>query len=616
MRGQLFSIERNRFVEDLLSYMTLEEKLGQLNLFHPGDDPGLEAAVAGGRIGGVMRAPAAPRLQMLAIERARLGIPLLFSDDAVPLPISPWALAASWDQELMRDIGATTARAALAQGQNCLLAPQVTLEDGMTAEDGAHLAASEPLLAAQLAVAFAEGASGGESGFGDLALAIASSHGAPGRSSLRWALRMITADAPPAIDCPALEAGMASRAAFGGLLAAECRRLWTMVTDRFGTTSARSVLEAAERAVAEGVVGEAEIDAAVRGVLTAKHRLGLFRDPDHARSARPIAAENAVGADAVRRTMVLLRNEAGFLPLSPISDRVLVVGTVEGAGGACGDALSRAAIGHSMAPGLALRRPGESWEEPVPGDHFALSLTRDAAQRADFVLVVLDERHFAPAPNARWRQPTPAVLAMLRALSAAGSRVGALVATAEPVDLAGADQHFAAVLQCWRPCPGFEEALGDLLSGRESPQGRMPVAAGRFAVGDGLGFGESVFSSYALALADDHVAATVRIRNAGNFATRETVQVYVRNPDSSLRLVGFDHVTIAPGEDVPVRIDMDVAALGEVNADGRLEVSPGRHEILLGKSAARLFSGTVELDRQAARAISFGMTPALRVVRG
>ena len=614
--GPFRARERDRFVDDLLGYMTLEEKLGQLDLDHPATDPGLEAAIVAGKIGGVRGCVGGPRLQALAIERSRLGIPLLLIDEDVPSVVSPWALAAAWDEDLASAIGAEAARLALSRGANAMIAPRVNLGDDPQQAARSHIATSEPHLAARLAVAFGAGAGANAKLDGTGALAIARCGDGSVTRQRELAIELAQAGDAVAIDCEALDGDLAQRAGFSGLLMSECRRLQTQLAERFTTTRARSVIEAAERALDEGVIDIVDIDMAVRGTLAAKHRLGLFREPERTMATLASNENTVAAAGRLRKTMVLLRNESGLLPLSPVSDRVLVVGDAGGAAGACIDALGRSGIGYSLAPGLALRRAGEFWSEPVPGDHFALSLTRDAARRADFVLVVLEDRHFVRGRPGQWQQPSPAVLAMLRALSPVGSRLVAIIATAEPVDLGSADQHFAAVLQGWQPAEGFAEALGDVLSGRHAPQGRMPVNVGRFAFGQGLGFGESVFSSYRVSPAGDHVLASVRVRNAGSFASRETVQLYIRAESGGWQLAGFEHVTLAPGEDVPVEFQLGAQALGEIGPHGRREVRAGSHQIAIGKNSDRLLAAEVAISPALARAIASRDQGYLRLAAG
>lgn len=607
--------ERSRFVEDMLAYMTLEEKLGQLDLFRAPDDPALARDIIGGRVGGVCGVALPPRIQSLAIEQSRLGIPLLVIDPAAQLSLSPWALAASWDEDLACAAGAEAARVAIAAGYNCILGPR-SGPDQSANDHAAHIRTSEPHLGARLAAAFAQGAAGDSDQRGQAVLAIPSWHPDDGSASWRWAWNLVHDHDINTVDCEQLTRDIAWRVGFGGLLVAECQRICALVKSRVEDANAPSVLAAAETLIAERILRDDEIDIAVRGVLAAKHSLGLFREP-----LRLVGPPHATPTDPpdhkrLRETFVLLRNEAGLLPFSPVSDRVLVVGALEGVGGVCADALGRAGIGHTIVPGLAQRRPGESWANPVPGDHLALSLTCDAARRVDFVLLALEERHFHDTDGGGWQEPTPATLALLRGLSLGTARSVAVIATAQPVDLATADQHFAAVLHCWRAVAGMEEALSDVLSGRFSPQGRMPVSAGRYVAGHGLGFGESMLSSYDLTAGDGHVEASLRVRNSGSFAMRETVQLYLRDSTGALQLIGFSHVTLAPGEDARVAFELGVEQLGALGGGGRVDLAPGHYEILAGKSAGRLLPATIEITPALARAIMLRERGLTRLAAG
>lgn len=602
MSARAASDERRRFVADLLAYMTLEEKLGQLDLLHSPRDPALETAIAAGRVGGIAAADPSGRWQRIAADQSRLGIPLLLAAELSRQPLSGWALAASWDGDLAAALGAAAAGELFHAGANCIADVSVAIGDAALRPNGAAIAAEQAQLGAALAASFASGGDRARPGASPGMPSILRIVG-PSAPSAACAVALAQHSAVHALDCAELGRDAALKVGFSGLLLAECQRLAAVVAEHFATTRAKSHVEAAERAIAEGIIGEHEIDGAVRGVLAVKHAFGLFRRDD--RPGAGTAANDTMldAAELVRKSAVLLRNEAGLLPLSPVSDRVLVVGPGDGIGAACASALSRAGIGQSLAPGLAMRRDGEPWSDPVAGDHFALSLTRDAAQRADFVLVALDDRHFVARGQGPWRQPGPATLAMLRAVATAGSRMFAVVSTDEPVDLAEADQHFAAVLHCWGMSAGFEEALADLLSGRHGPQGRMPVAAGRFEFGHGLSYAESVFSGFTVTAGADHLVAALRIRNAGSFAARETAQAYVMDHAGRPRLVAFQHVTLAPGEDVPVRFELGLSELGVIGESGRLELPTGAVEILVGKSGVRLLRAEFTITPALARAI-------------
>ena len=98
-------------VDALLAQMTLEEKVGQLNLVQY-DRSSLEQAVAAGKVGsiiGFMGVARTNNLQRFAIEHSRLHIPLLFGGDVVhgyrtifPIPLG---LASAWDPSVVETMG-------------------------------------------------------------------------------------------------------------------------------------------------------------------------------------------------------------------------------------------------------------------------------------------------------------------------------------------------------------------------------------------------------------------------------------------------------------------------------------------------------------------------------
>ena len=117
----------NTFISQLMGRMTLEEKIGQLNLLPGGDivtgkemDSPLARLTAEGKLGAVLslRDPVKIKaLQDIAVKKSRLGIPLLFGYDVIHgfqtvLPI-PLAQACSWDTTAIRRGAAMAARSAL-----------------------------------------------------------------------------------------------------------------------------------------------------------------------------------------------------------------------------------------------------------------------------------------------------------------------------------------------------------------------------------------------------------------------------------------------------------------------------------------------------------------------
>jgi len=131
----------DKFVSELMSKMTVEEKIGQLNLVTGGEavtgsvvSTGVEAKIKAGKIGGIfsMSSPAKIRTaQELAVKHSRLGIPLIFGMDVIhgyktmfPIPLG---LAATWDMGLIRESARIAAVEASADGLNWTFSPMVDI---------------------------------------------------------------------------------------------------------------------------------------------------------------------------------------------------------------------------------------------------------------------------------------------------------------------------------------------------------------------------------------------------------------------------------------------------------------------------------------------------------
>ena len=129
-------------VEALLSKMTLEEKIGQLNLVTPGGgvatgevvSRNVEAKIKAGNVGGLFGVSGPEKIRMaqeLAVKQSRLGIPLLFGFDIIhgyktTFPI-PLGLASSWDMELIKQTAQIAAKEATADGINWNFSPMVDI---------------------------------------------------------------------------------------------------------------------------------------------------------------------------------------------------------------------------------------------------------------------------------------------------------------------------------------------------------------------------------------------------------------------------------------------------------------------------------------------------------
>lgn len=159
----------------LLATLTLEEKAGQLTQYFyfpwPAQAELVEAEVRAGRAGSLLFVSDPPelnRLQRMAVEETRLGIPLLFGYDVIhglrtifPVPL---ALAASWDPELAEQVQAIAAREARAVGIHWAFAPMVDIARDPRWGRIVEGAGEDPFLGASMAAAQVRGFQGTDPG--------------------------------------------------------------------------------------------------------------------------------------------------------------------------------------------------------------------------------------------------------------------------------------------------------------------------------------------------------------------------------------------------------------------------------------------------------------------
>ncbi len=162
------------FIESLMKKMTLDEKIGQLNLVVSGYVPtgtiltsDLEAKVKAGKVGGMFGThdPARMRkIQQMAVEGTRLKIPLIFGLDVIhghrtifPIPLG---LSCTWDMELIESSARIAALEATAEGLNWTFSPMVDIARdprwGRISEGNGE----DPYLGSQIARAMVRGYQG------------------------------------------------------------------------------------------------------------------------------------------------------------------------------------------------------------------------------------------------------------------------------------------------------------------------------------------------------------------------------------------------------------------------------------------------------------------------
>ncbi|MFC4870902.1 beta-glucosidase BglX [Negadavirga shengliensis] len=341
-------------VDSLIALMTLEEKIGQLNLPAAGDfTTGLASSsdIAGkikaGQVGGLFNIKTVDKIrdvQRVAVEESRLGIPLLFGMDVIhgyetifPIPLG---LSCSWDMDLIKKSAQMAAQEASADGINWTFSPMTDISRdprwGRVSEGNGE----DPYLAAQIAKAMVQGYQGEDLSLDHTIMACVKHfalYGAPeaGRDyntvdmSRQRMYNEYFAPYKAAIDAgvgtvmtafnevegiPAsgnrwlMTDVLRDQWGFDGFVVTDYTAINEMIDHGVGdlkTVSSLALnagvemdmvgegfLTTLEKSLEEGSITEAQINRACRLILTAKFKLGLFDDPY--RYCNPERAKNEV----------------------------------------------------------------------------------------------------------------------------------------------------------------------------------------------------------------------------------------------------------------------------------------------------------------------------------
>ncbi|HSM46224.1 MAG TPA: beta-glucosidase BglX [Draconibacterium sp.] len=334
--------EMDRFISELMGKMTIQEKIGQLNLVTPGGgiltgsvvSTDVEAKIKAGNVGGIFGIYGPEKLrqaQKLAVEDSRLGIPMIFGSDVIhgyktTVPI-PLGLSFSWDMELIEKTAQMAAKEATADGIFWNFSPMVDVSRDPRWGRISEGSGEDPFLGSEIAKAMVKGYQQNDLKAPHTMMATVKHfalYGAPeaGRdyNTVDMSrMRMFNEYLPPykaAIDAgvgcvmssfndvdgvPAtgnhwlLTKLLREQWGFEGFVVSDYTSVNEMIDHGMGDLQAVSALAlnagldmdmvgegfliTLEKSLNEGKVTEAAIDNACRRVLEAKYKLGLFEDP-------------------------------------------------------------------------------------------------------------------------------------------------------------------------------------------------------------------------------------------------------------------------------------------------------------------------------------------------
>ena len=407
------------------------------------------------------------------------------------------------------------------------------------------------------------------------------------------------------------------------------------------------------KAYQEGLVTEEEITEAAVRAFTARYLLGLFDGSgyDDIPYEKVECSEHLeVAQQMAREAVVLLKND-GVLPLKVSAGRTIgvigpnansreaLVGNYHGTASRYVTILEgiQDKVGHNSR--VLYSEGSHLFKDRV--ENLALANDRIAeavtvAKHSDVVVLCLGlnetlEGEQGDTGNSYAAGDKPDLglpqcqIDLMEAVLATGKPVIVCLMTGSAMDLNLAQEKAAAVLQLWYPGAGGGKAVADILFGECSPSGKLPVTFYRslaglpdfedysmkgrtyrymeeealYPFGYGLTYGDVVVESASLSSKDEasgDVTVHMSVKNRGNAATGDVVQIYVKDLESPFAvanhsLCAFERIFLEAGESRELTVRVPGSAFRVVNDEG---------EYVPGSGRCLLYAGTGQPDGRTA----------------
>lgn len=701
-------------IDILLEKMTLEEKVGQMTQRskHGEDGPeNIEDEVRKGNIGSFLNITQLQQrneLQRIAVEESRLGIPLIFGFDVIhgyrtifPVPL---AEAASWNIDLMEKTAAIAAKEARAVGIDWTFAPMIDIARDPRWGRIVEGAGEDTYLGSLITRAKVRGYQGDDLSDPQTIAACLKHFAAYGASQAGREYH--TTEVPERVIrnvyLPPFKAGVEAGAVtlmsgfndingipasgnkylltdilrgewgFDGFVISDWRSVKQLIYHGFakdeshaailGSTAgvdmemvSRTYFENLPGFVREGKIPEDVLDTAVRRILGIKFRLGLFDnpyvDPKLADSVILAPEHRLVARQAVRESIVLLKNENNVLPLDknvksialigPLADnRIDLIGTwateakaedvvtvLQGLKNAVSDSCK---VNYA----LGCETTGDSTEG------FAEAI--EAANNSDVIVMAVGESEIHTG-EARSRTnldlPGPQK-ELLKEINKTGKPIVMVLFAGRPLTINWSLENIPAVLLAWHPGVEGGNGIADVLFGDYNPAGKttvtFPRSVGQIPIyynmkntgrpeeeddrftskyidapstpllpfGYGLSYTTFQYSNLRIGSSKVSIPGTVKISaditNTGSVAGHEVVQLYTQDIAGSVtrpvkELKGFKRIYLMPGETKTVTFGLSTCDLKFYDINMKYNVEPGNFNVWVGPNSAEGLEGSFEL---------------------
>jgi len=542
-------------VAALLEEMTIDEKIGQMAQVDPGvfgSEEDVKEAVREGRLGSLLNIVGAEdvnEIQKIAVEESRLGIPLIIGRDVIhgyrtifPIPLG---MAASWNEDLVRESAAIAAKEASSMGINWTFAPMIDVTRDPRWGRIAESAGEDPLLNSMVARAMVQGYQGDDLSDPNTIAACAKhfvGYGAaeggrdynttkipdinlhnvylpPFREAVNaGAATVMTAfneinGIPASGDKRNIRGILKDDLGFDGFVVSDWASIQEMIPHGF----ARDEKHAGELAVAAGVDMEMSsrtyanhlkelldegkvkmswIDDAVERILRVKFRMGLFDDPYTDEALADSVLVHSEHLDVARQlaeeSVVMLKNEKETLPLEkgtkvaligPLADQPYEqLGTWIFDGDENDSKTVLDGFNEYNGAGNTFFAEGLEYSRDKSTDGF--DEVERAIDQSEVVVAVVGEEAIlsGEAKSLAELDFVGAQKELLELAASKGKPVVMVVMSGRPAGLYETRHLAESILYAWHPGTMAGPALTNLIFGESVPSGKLPVT---FPKGEG-----------------------------------------------------------------------------------------------------------------------------------
>ncbi|MFW5713641.1 MAG: glycoside hydrolase family 3 C-terminal domain-containing protein [Brevefilum sp.] len=398
-------------------------------------------------------------------------------------------------------------------------------------------------------------------------------------------------------------------------------------------------------AVGRGLLSEADIDRSLVRLMSIRFRLGMF-DPEERVPFAGIPfevvespANQAMALEVARQSMVLLKNEDDFLPLSKDLSAIAVIGP-----NADDELVLRGNYYGTPSESITVLEGIRGMVSPSTEVMYARGCEIDApgrdgfeeavriAEKADVAVMVMGLSQIIEGEEGQETGTREGVIsqgdrtsldlpeeqeALLQAVAETGTPMVLVLLNGSPLAVNWAKDNLPAILEAWYPGQAGGRAVGEVLFGDTNPGGRLPVTfyesvdqlppfedyamegrTYRYFEGEvnypfGYGLSYTSFEYTDLSLSHNHlegpeiVRVSCDVKNTGSMTGDEVIQIYLRDEESSHpvprhSLVGFKRVRLAPGVSARAIFDIQPKQMACVDENGQWLIEPGTFTVFAG----------------------------------